>query len=307
MSRIFFMDGKFIPEEEAVIPVTTHALHYGTGVFEGIRAYYNEKENALFIFRAKEHFERIKQSAKIMFLDIPYSVEELVKITSELLQKNFEKTDLYIRPLSFKSDLAVGNFNLSTLKSGLVIYTVAMGRYLNTDKGIRVNVSSWVRNADNAIPPRGKITGGYANTSLAKTDSLLNGFDDGLQMDRNGHIVEGSSANLFMVKNGVIFTPPTSDDILSGITRDTIITLCKEMKLTVIEKSIDRSEIYGADEVFQVGTAAEVTPIAEIDHRVIGDGQVGKVSLKLKELFYEITHGKVEKFSGWLTKVSPIK
>lgn len=305
MSRIFFMDGKFIPEEQALISVTTHALHYGTGVFEGIRAYFNEKENAMLIFRAKEHFERIKQSAKIMFLDIPYSVDELIKFTSELLQKNFEKTDLYIRPLSFKSDVAVGNFNLSTLKSGLVIYTVAMGRYLNTDKGISVNISSWVRNADNAIPPRGKITGGYANTCLAKTDGLLNGFDDVLQMDKSGHIVEGSSANLFMVKNGIVFTPPTSDDILAGITRDTIITLCNEMKIEVIEKSIDRSEIYGADEVFQVGTAAEVTPITQIDHRTIGDGEVGKISRELKDLFYKITHGEVKKFAQWLTKVSP--
>ncbi|KKQ67366.1 MAG: Branched-chain amino acid aminotransferase [Candidatus Daviesbacteria bacterium GW2011_GWA2_38_24] len=304
MSRTFFFDGKFIPEEEAVIPVTAHALHYGTGVFEGIRAYYNKEQDALFIFRLKEHYERMVQSAKILFINIPHSVEELIKITVETLQKNFSKTDIYIRPLAFKSDAAVGNFNLKTLKDSFLIYTVPLGRYLDVEKGIRANTSSWKRISDNAIPPRGKITGAYANTALAKTESLLNGFDEALLLDERGHVVEGSAENLFLVKNGKVYTPPTSDDILVGITRDTIINLCKQdLKIDVIEKSIDRSEIYGADEVFLVGTGAEVTPVIEVDNRIIRNGSIGTVSKKLKDIYYQLVHGEYSNYNEYLTKV----
>lgn len=304
MNRTFFMNGKYVPEEEAKIPVTAHALHYGTGIFEGVRAYFNQVEKCFYIFRAKDHFDRMKQSSKIMFINIPYSSVELVGFVSELLKKNFTESDMYIRPLAFKSDPAVGNFNLSTLEDSLIIYTVPMGKYLDTDNGISVNISSWIRNSDKALPPRGKITGGYANTCLAKTDAKLNHFDDALQMDSNGHIVEGSSANIFMVKNNKIITPPTSDDILVGITRDTIMSLvANELKLELVEKSIDRSEIYSADEVFQVGTAAEVTPITKIDHREISDGNIGPVTSQLKDLFAKLVRGNLPEYSEWLTKV----
>lgn len=304
-NRTVFINGEFVPEKEALIPVTTHGLHYGTGVFEGIRAYYNEEEKALFIFRAKDHFARMKQSAKIMFLDIPFSVDELVELAAELLKKNFQDFDLYIRPLAFKSDAAVGNFNLTTLETSFLMYTVGMGRYLDSEKGIRVCVSSWKKNSDNALPSRGKITGGYASASLAKTEAVQNGFDDALQMDERGHIVEGSTANLFMVKNNVVYTPPTSDDILVGITRDTVIKLCQEqLRVKVIEKSLDRSEVYSGDEVFEAGTAVEITPIVEIDHRTIGSGMIGPVEKQLKELFRRLVHGDLPEYKHFLTKVT---
>ena len=303
MNRTFYLNGKFVPEEKAVIPVTAHALHYGTGCFEGIRAYYNEDEKALFVFRLEDHFRRMVHSTKILFIKLPGTPKELAKITVELLQKNYSETDIYIRPLAFKQDPAVGNFNLTTLADGFCIYTVPLGRYLK-EKGVRANVSSWMRIPDRAIPPRGKVTGAYVNTAFAKTESLLGGFDEALFMDENGHIVEGSAENLFMVRDGKLITPAMSDDILIGLTRDTIIKIAKdELGIETIERSIDRSDIYLADEVFVCGTGAEVTPVIEIDHRKIGDGGIGEITGKIRKLYFDIVHGKNPKYSNWLTKV----
>lgn len=305
MNRIVFLYNKFVPEREAKISIMTHALHYGTGCFEGIRAYYNEKEDALFVFRMEDHYKRMALSAKILMIKLPFSIEELCNITINLLKKNFSKEDLYIRPLAFKSDPAVGNFNLQTLKDGFAIYTVPLGRYLNSEKGIKANISSWRRVPDNSIPPRAKITGAYVNTSLAKTESTLSGYDEALLLDSLGHVVEGSAENIFMLKNGKIITPSTSEDILEGITRNTVITLCKnELKLEVVERSIDRSEIYQADEVFLVGTGAEVSPVVEIDKRLIGDGTVGKIGKKLTNLYYQIIHGELPKYKDFVKKVT---
>lgn len=296
-------NGKFVPEEEAVIPVTAHALHYGTGCFEGIRAYYNGDDKALYVFRLEDHFKRMGNSTKILFIKLPGSPNELAKITVELLQKNYSETDIYIRPLAFKIDPAVGNFNLTTLKDGFAIYTVPLGRYLK-EKGVRANVSSWMRVPDRAIPPRGKVTGAYVNTSFAKTESLLGGFDEALFMDENGHIVEGSAENLFMVRDGKLITPSLSDDILIGITRETIMTIAKnELGIETVERSIDRSDIYLADEVFVCGTGAEVTPVIEIDHRQIGNGEIGEITSKIRSLYFDIVHGKNPKYANWLTKV----
>src|SRR3989338_1272625 len=304
MTRTFFVNGKFVPEAKAVIPVTAHALHYGTGVFEGIRAYYSEKDKCFFAFRLEDHFKRMKQSAKIVFIDIPYTVDEMCGFVVELLQRNFTETDMYVRPLAFKSAPAVGNFKLPTLQDSIIMYNVPMGKYLDSEKGVRLGISSWRRVSDNAIPPRGKITGAYINTCLTKTEAQLNGYDDALVLDDRGHVVESSSSNIFMIKDGVVITPPVSDDTLVGITRDTVIKLCtKELGLQAIERSIDRSEIYSADEAFLTGTAAEVTPIAEIDHRPLGESR--EVGTKLKDLFYKLVHGELEKYSDWVTKVNP--
>lgn len=304
MSRTFYLNGKFVPEEEAVIPVTAHALHYGTGVFEGIRAYFNEDDKSLYIFRLEDHFNRMFNSTKILFSKLPGTTKELSEITVELLKKNFSETDVYIRPLAFKIDPAVGNFNLTTLKDGFCIYTVPLGRYLK-EKGIRANVSSWMRVPDRAIPPRGKITGAYANTALAKTESLLGGFDEALFLDDRGHIAEGSAENFFMIKDGRLITPSLSDDALIGITRDTIMTIAKnELNIETDQRSIDRSEIYGVDEIFVCGTGAEVSPVIEVDHRPVGDGKVGPISEKIRALYLDIVRGKNSKYSHWVTKVS---
>ncbi len=305
--QIIYFNGEFVPESQAKISVKTHALHYGTGCFGGLRAYYSEKDHALFVSRIEDHYKRFLGSCKMLFIDLKLTVEELKKITIELVQKNFAEADLYIRPLAYKADPAVGNFNLPTLRDGFLIYTTPLGRYLNVEKGIRVNISSWRRVPDNAIPPRGKITGTYVNTALAKTESLQNGYDEALLLDGQGHIVEGSAENIFMVRNGMVVTPPLSDDILQGITRDTIMKLCKDLKLHVQERSIDRSEIYVADEVFLVGTGAEVTPVIEVDKRKVGDGNIGKTSQQIKDAYFKLTHGEYPNFKETVTKILPVK
>jgi len=301
--NIIFLNGKFVDEKEAVVSIKTHALHYGTACFEGIRAYYNKDTDSLFVFRIKDHYRRFLNSAKLLFIKIPYSEKELRDLTIGLLKKNFEETDIYIRPLAYKSDSVVGNFVLTKLSDGLAIYAVPLGRYLNTDAGIKVNVSSWRRVPDSSIPPRGKITGSYINTSLAKTESFLNGFDEALLLDNQGHIVEGSAENLFLIKDGIAITPPESDDILVGITRDTIIKLLGKFSIKVVERSIDRSEIYSADEVFLVGTGAEVTPVVEIDRRTVGNGEVGEISSQVKKAYLELVHGKSPDYPEFLTEI----
>lgn len=307
MSNLIYFDGQFIAEEDAKVSVKSHALHYGTGVFEGIRAYYNEKENCLYAFRMKDHYERFLRSCKILFIDPKKTSEELCEITLKLLQKNFAQTDIYIRPLAFKSDPAVGNFNLKTLKDSLVIYCIPMGRHIEAPNGIKAGVSSWRRIPDNSIPPRGKLTGAYVNTSLAKTESTMNGYDEALLLDSDGHIVEGSAENLFIVKKNQLITPSLSSDILEGITRDTVMTIACDLGIEVIERSIDRSEIYQVEEVFLVGTGAEVIPVVEIDGRKIADGKTGSVSKQIKQIYYDLVHGLSDKYPQYLTKVFPSK
>lgn len=306
--RIMYLNGKFVPEEQAVIPITTHALHYGTGCFEGIRAYYSEKDNALLVFRMRDHLKRLLLSCKILLTTPEESLDELCEITKKLIEKNFEKADLYIRPLAYKADPAVGNFNLKTLKNGLAIYTVPLGRYLNTDKGISASVSSWRRVSDNAIPPRGKLTGSYVNTALAKSESLFAGYEEAILLDNDGHVVEGSAENIFIVRDGHIITPPESSDILIGITRQTIMTLCKDdLHIQVIERNIDRSELYQADEVFFVGTGAEVSPVVSIDGRAIGNGKIGSITAKIKETYFQLVHGQYPKYKEFITTIKTNK
>lgn len=304
MAMIYF-NGKFVPEEQALVSVKTHALQYGTGCFEGIRAYYNEKENALIIFRMLDHYRRMENSTKILMLALPHSAQELCEITTDLIQQNFVKEDIYIRPFAYKSELTVSSFNLATLKNGFAIYTMNMGRYLTTDKGIKANISSWERITDNAIPPRAKVTGSYINTALSKTESALNGFDEAILLDKDGYVVEGSAENIFVVKNGEVFTPDTGSDILIGITRDTVMTLLKnEVNIHCLERRISRTELYTADEIFLVGTGAEISPVIELDHRKIGSGTVGKFTKQIKELYFSIVHGENPKYNQWITKVT---
>lgn len=302
--NIVFINGTFVPEVEAKIPVTTHALHYGTGCFEGIRAYYNDNQKALFIFRMEDHFNRLKESCKILFMEIPHTVKELCDITAELVKKNFAETDLYIRPLAYKADPAVGNFNLKSLKDGFFIYTTPLGRHLRQD-GVRAMITSWERVTDNMIPPRGKITGSYANAALAKTDSALSGYDEAIFTDRNGHILEGSTENIFIIKNNVLITPPISSDILIGITRDMILKICKDkLNYQTIERDIDKTELYNADEIFFTGTGAEVSPVTEVDGRKIGNVEIGEISKQIREYYNKLVHGESNDYSEYLTKVT---
>lgn len=303
--RIFFMNGKFVPEEEAVVSVTTHALHYGTGNYEGIRAYYSEEDQCLFVFRLEDHFRRMENSTKIMHIKLPDNAKKLSEIAVQLLKKNFSETDIYIRPLAFKSDPAIGNFNLSKVNDSFIMYCVPLGRHYQKDEGLKANISSWVRVANNSIPPKGKITGSYANTCLAKTESAESGFDEAFLLDQKGFVVEGSAENLFIVKDGKLITPPESADILVGVTRNSIIEIAgEELKLKVHEKNISKSDLFEADEVFLCGTGSEIAGVVEVDHKKIGRGKVGEVTAKIKHLYFDIVHGKNPKYAKWLTKVS---
>lgn len=304
MQTIVFFNGKFISEEKARIPISTHALHYGTGVFEGIRAYYKEVDNALLIFRMQDHYKRMHASCKTVHIHVRYTIDELCDITAQLLKKNFQKTDLYIRPLAFKVGSAVGNFNLPTLADSFAMYTVPLGRY-GKREGLRAMITSWERISATMIPPQAKITGSYINSALAKTQALKHGFDEAIFLNRDGNVVEGSVQNIFIVKNEKVITPPVNDDILEGITRDTVMLLCKkELNIPVSIRSIKREVLYSADEVFLVGTGAEIQSIAAIDQRRIGTGTVGKVTGTIRDRYQAIVHGEVPQYRKFVTEVS---
>lgn len=298
-----FFEGNFVPEDDAKVSIRTHALQYGTGIFEGIRAYWNAKQEELFVFRMRDHFERMLNNLKIMHMEIPHSLDELEEITIELLKKNKPETDTYIRPFAYKASLNVGP-GLQNNPDAFFIYTVPFGAYFKAEDGLRVMVSNWRRVDDNAIPPRAKISGAYANTALAKTDAFNFGFDDCIVLDQNGHVSEGSAMNLYLVKDGELITTPSYENILVGITRNTIAELAeKEFGQTVKKRSIDRSELYLADELFFCGTGAQVAPIVEVDKRKIGNGKMGPMSKRVLDTYEAITHGKMDNYKHWLTPV----
>ncbi len=298
MTEFVYMDGNYVEKEKATIPVMTHAFLYGTGIFEGIRAYYNEQENQLYAFRVPEHYERLVKSAKIMHMDTKHSIDEYCKITKDLLQKNGYKQNCYIRPNLYKSAEKIGP-GLMNNPDSFMIFTLAMNDYIDTTKGLKVCVSSWRRNSDNAIPPRAKITGAYANTALIVTDARLAGFDDAIVLTEDGIVTEGSAMNLFIVVDGKLVTSAPTDNILLGVTRNTVITLAKDLGIEVEERVIDRTELYVADEAFYCGTGAQISPIVSIDNRNLGDGTVGPIATKLQKLYFDVVKGKVEKYKNW--------
>ena len=297
-----FLDGEYIDAKTASIPVRTHAFLYGTSVFEGIRAYYNKEDDSMFIFRMKEHYERIARSARVMCMEMKYSIQELCDITVDLLKKNNYKTDAYIRPTIFKKAQKVGP-GLYDNPDGVLIFTCPLGDYIDTTKGLCVCVSSWRRLEDNAIPPRAKVSGGYANAALIVTDARRAGFDDAIVLSENGHVTEGSAMNIFLVINGVLTTSNTTDDILVGVTRNTVLELAKELNIPIKERAIDRTELYLADEVFCCGTGAQIVPVESIDHRIIGNGKIGKITKQISDLYFEVVRGNVEKFKDWCTPI----
>ncbi|HEV8573244.1 MAG TPA: branched-chain amino acid transaminase [Dehalococcoidia bacterium] len=292
---------EIVPLEEAKIGVMTHAFNYGTAVFEGIRGNWNEEEGQIYVFRIKEHFDRLRKSCRIMQIDFPYDNEELSSITTRLVEMSGYREDVYIRPLAYKSSEILG-VRLHDLDDDLLIFVAPFGPYLDIEKGARCQTSSWRRVADTGIPARAKITGIYANSALAKTEAQLNGFDEAIMLDERGHISEGSGENIFVVQDGQVITPPPSSDILVGITRDTVMTLVREeLGLPVVERDIDRSEVYTSDECFMTGTAAHVTPVVELDRRPIGDGKMGPVTARLVKLYFEIITGRHPKYARWCT------
>lgn len=303
MKEYAFFEGKIVPIEEAKISIKTNSFHYGTAVFEGIRAYWNEEEKQLYILAGKEHYERLLKNARAMFMELPYTAEQLVEITRELLKKSEIKEDIYIRPIVYFKDLKLTP-KLVGYTPEIAIYLYPFGAYLDPEKGIRAKISSWIRNDDNSIPSRYKIAGAYVNSALAKTEALMAGYDEAIMLNVNGYVAEGSGENIFVVRNGVVYTPGVNEHILEGITRALVIRILREdVGIEVVERPIARSELYIADEVFMTGTAAEVTPIVEIDNRKIGTGKVGEITKKLQKVFFDAVRGKIEKYRNLLTPV----
>lgn len=294
-----YFQGKIVPYSEAKVGVATHALHYGTGVFAGLRGYWNDEQNQMFIFRPTDHFTRFLNSTRLLMMDLGVSVQELTEIAVQLLRTENQKQDMYIRPLAYKSDEQIG-VRLYDLTNEFTIFAIPFGKYLKNDTGAHLTFSSWRRVDDNMIPARGKISGAYVNSALIKTDAHNAGFDEALVLNVDGHLSEGSAMNFFMMRNGQLVTPPITDNILEGITRRTIMTLAKdELGIPVVERTIDRTEIYLADEVFLTGTAAQVTAGTRVDHRPIGTGEMGEVTTKLRQLFDDVVRGKNPKYKEW--------
>ncbi len=298
-----FFEGKIVPFEEAKVSVATHAFNYGTAVFGGIRGYWNDEKKKIYIFRPYDHYRRFLNSGRLMNMQIPFDEESLIQLTLDLVRMEDWQTSIYIRPLIYKADLGIG-VRLHDLKDELTIFSMPFKQYVKNDTNAHVTISSWRRLDDNAIPARGKISGAYANSALIKTDAQRAGFDEALVLNQNGHISEGSAMNIFMVRDGTVITPPVTDNILEGITRNTAMELAKnELGLPVVERSIDRTELYICDELFMTGSAAQIVAITKVDYRPVGKGEMGPVSGKLRELFSGIVHAKNPKYAHWNVEV----
>jgi len=299
-----YLGGKFVPIRDAKISVMTHAFNYGTGVFEGIRAYWNAEEEQLYGLHFREHYKRLLRSCRIMRLTIPHSAEDLVDITIELLRKCGYREDCYIRPIAYKSSELIG-VRLHNLKDDFTVFAVPFGNYVPVDRGITCQVSSWRRVDDNAIPARSKILGSYVNAALAKSEAEESGFDEAIVLTDDGHVSEGSAANLFLVRDGVLVTAPASDNILEGIVRSNVLRIAKDEKIPVEIRRIDRTELYLVDEAFFCGTGVQISPITSIDHRPVGDGQVGPIARRISRIYFEAVRGKNAKYRDWLTPIYP--
>ena len=296
-----YFKGAIVPFASAQVSIATHALHYGTGCFEGIRGYWNQAVKELYLVKLREHFQRFTKSARLLKMELAESIEELAEITLEVLRRDGYRQDVYVRPIAYKSS-PVLKIDLHTPANGLAIFALPMGDYSST-AGLRVTISSWRRVTDNSIPARGKITGSYVNTALAVEDAQAAGYDDCLMLTEEGHIAEGSAANFFMVEGRALVTSPVNDEILVGLTRAAIIRLARDLQLEVRERSIDRSEVYQAEEAFLCGTGVQIGPILSVDGRPIGSGRPGPVTTAIKETYFHAVRGEDPRYREWLTPV----
>jgi branched-chain amino acid aminotransferase len=299
---VCYFEGDWVPMRDAKVSVMTHAFMYGTATFEGIRAYWNADQERLYGLRLREHVERIRQSCRILLMkDVP-SVDELTRLIVETVRRNAFREDVYIRPSFYKSTKAIG-VRLHELDNELYIIALPFGNYIDTESGVRVMTSSWRRNADDALPARGKIVGGYVNMAFQKSEAELNGFDEAIVLTADSHVNEASAANVFVVRDGVALTPPVSDDLLEGVTRKALLELLANEGIPVEIRSIDRSELYVADEAFLCGTGVQVSPIIEIDHRPLGSGQIGPIGRLVRDRYFDAVRGKLPEYSHWLTPI----
>ena len=301
-----YHNGKYVRYGDAKIGLLAHGLNYGTGCFEGIRGYWNAEHNQVYAFRLQDHFDRLRRSASLLLVSLEETAAQLSAHAVELIRRNNLRQDAYIRPIVFKSAEEIG-VRLHGVEFDMSIVALPHKAYLDASKGLRVCISSWRRVDDNSAPARAKLTGIYVSSALAKTDAVKSGFDEAILLTADGHVAEGSAENVFIVRDRTLLTPPVTDNILEGITRDTIMQLAEtELGLSVLERSIDRSELYQADEVFLTGTAVGVSAVVEVDHRPIGDGSIGKVSAALTDLYADITLGRLSQYSHWLTPCFPV-
>ena len=300
-----FFRGDLVPVEDARISVLTHALHYGTAVFEGVRGNWNPDQETMYIFRLREHYQRLLLGCRMLMMQIPYSVDDLCRITVQLVEKNANRSDIYIRPLAYKSAELVANLKLHELADDFALIVVPFGNYLGTDN-LRCCTSSWRRLDDQMTPTQIKTSANYLNSILAKTEAVLAGFDEAILLNQDGHVSEGSGENLFMMRKGQLITPTLADNPLPGITRETVIELAQEeLGLEIVERRIDRSELYLADEVFLSGTAAHLTPVIQLDNRPIANGEPGPISTQLKQMYFDIVFGRNPKYLHWCTPAIP--
>jgi branched-chain amino acid aminotransferase len=299
LPRNAFFHGKIVPYAEAKIGVATHGLNYGTAVFGGLRGYWNDERKKVFVFRPLDHFQRFLNSCRLMCIEINQTPQSLTAILLDLLRQDGYRQDIYVRPLAYKADESIG-VKLHGLLDDFTMFALPFGLYIKNDTAAHFTVSSWRRVDDNMIPARGKISGAYANSALIKTDAARAGFDDALVLTQEGHISEGSAMNVFMVRNGSLITPPVTENILEGITRRTVMELAQnEMKLPVIERPIDRTEIYICEELFMTGTAVQVTAVTQVDHRPVGNGVMGPVAAELRRLFDNIVRARDPRYAHW--------
>jgi branched-chain amino acid aminotransferase len=303
LTKHAFFEGKIVPMSEAKINIATHGFLYGTAVFSGMRAYWNEEKKRLFVFRPYEHFHRLLNSARIMAMDIQYDEESLIQLTLDLLRTDDWREDIYLRPTIYKADMGIG-VRLHDLRDEFSMFVMAFEKYVKNDTNAHVTISSWRRIDDSVIPARGKVAGAYANSALIKTDANRAGFDEAIVLDHNNHVSEGSAMNIFMVRDGVLVTPPVTDNILEGITRRSIIELARdELGIQVVERSIDRTELFIAEEMFMTGTAAQIVSVTRIDHRPVGAGSMGPLTTKLRAMFEDIVRAKNTKYLQWNVEV----
>ena len=298
---VAYLEGKFVPLEDAKISVMTHAFLYGTAIFEGIRAYYNQKQQELFIVRLLEHYHRLHRNCRLLLMELEQTPQQLADLTLEVVRKSSYREDIYIRPVAYKSAKRIG-LKLDE-QHDVTIFAVPMGSYLSREHPLHLMISSWRRIEDNAIPARTKINGSYVNLSLAAAEARENGFDEAILLNENGTVSEAAGMNLFIVRRGKLITPSLSDNILEGITRDTVFEIAQELKVPFEERSIDRSELYVADEVFLCGTGAEISGIGSIDRRKIASGETGPITRMIQETYFQAVRGECPQHMKWLTPV----
>ncbi|MGH9300088.1 MAG: branched-chain amino acid transaminase [Acidimicrobiales bacterium] len=302
IGEIAYLDGEFVPRAEATVPISSHVVNYGTGCFEGIRAYWNSGDEQLYVTLLAEHTERLARSALILGLGSDLEAGEIAGVVVELLARNEAREDAYVRPLIFKSEETI-TVTLSGLRTSFGAYCQAMGEYLGTDKGLSLTYSAWRRIDDNAVPARAKVIGSYVNAALASDDARRKGFDEALMLTADGHVAEAASSNVFFVFGGELHTPAATDDILVGVTRAAVIKLAAELGLSVSERKIDRSESFTTDEAFLCGTGVQIAPVTEIDHRLVGDGKPGQLTRNLQEAYLRAVRGEENGHASWRTAV----